>query len=245
MKKLYDKSELTFAISWIVVYCVVQSLANPLNELIGIPYAASAVFAVLLSAILFLFLGKHNLMKRYGLCKSPISASRFLFYIPLVVLASRNFWNGAAINLDPAGTACYILCMLCVGFLEELIFRGFLFEAMAKDNVKSAIIVSSITFGIGHALNLVNGSGAALGETLFQITGAIVIGFLFVILYYRGGSLIPCIITHSVINITSVFSSEAGLTLEKRLIFHGILIAINVAYALILLKTLPKKDAQS
>lgn len=55
-------------------------------------------------------------------------------------------------------TALYVLSMLCVGFIEELIFRGFLFKAMAKDGIKSAIIVSSITFGLGHIINLVNGA---------------------------------------------------------------------------------------
>lgn len=33
MKKLYEKRELTFAIVWIGIYCVLQSLANPLNEI--------------------------------------------------------------------------------------------------------------------------------------------------------------------------------------------------------------------
>ena len=47
MKKLYEKNELTFAIVWIVIYCVLQSAANPLNELIGIEYSASAVFCIL------------------------------------------------------------------------------------------------------------------------------------------------------------------------------------------------------
>lgn len=42
MKKLYEKNELTFAIVWIVVYCVLQSVGNPLNKVIGIEYAASA-----------------------------------------------------------------------------------------------------------------------------------------------------------------------------------------------------------
>lgn len=44
MKKLYEKNELTFALVWIAVYCVLQSLANPLNKTIGIEYAASAAF---------------------------------------------------------------------------------------------------------------------------------------------------------------------------------------------------------
>ena len=56
MKKLYEKNELAFAITWIAVYCVLQSLANPLNEKIGIPYMASAVFCVLQAMLLFLFI---------------------------------------------------------------------------------------------------------------------------------------------------------------------------------------------
>ena len=93
MRKLYEKNELTFAIVWIVIYCVLQSLANPLNEKIGVEYSASAIFSILQSVILLVFIRKNNLLKRYGLCKSPISASRFLFYIPLIILATRNFWK--------------------------------------------------------------------------------------------------------------------------------------------------------
>lgn len=145
MKKLYEKNEMTFAIVWIVIYCVLQSLANPLNEMIGIPYSASAVFCALQTVVLFVFLQKNGLSKRYGLCRSSLPASRFLYYIPLVILATRNFWNGATINYSLAGTVCFILCMLCVGFVEEVIFRGFLFRAMEKDNVKTAIVVSSVT----------------------------------------------------------------------------------------------------
>ena len=79
--------------------------------------------------VLFTFLRKNGLQKRYGLCKSSVPARRFLFYVPLVILASGNLWNGAAVNYAPAETVCRIVCMLCVGFLEEVIFRGLLFAA--------------------------------------------------------------------------------------------------------------------
>lgn len=240
MKKIYEKSELIFALVWTVIYCALQSFANPLNEIVGTAYSVSAIFCILQTVILFAFLQRNGLLKRYGLCKSPIPARRFLYYLPLFILATRNFWNGTAFNLDLPGTVCYIVCMLCVGFLEEAIFRGLLFKAIAKDNVKTAIIISSVTFGLGHLLNLVNGSGAELTENLFQVTGAIAIGFMFVVLFYRGGSLLPCIITHAAINITSIFANETGLTVEKRMIFHLVLIAITVSYALILIKTLPE-----
>ena len=242
MKKLYEKSEMTFAIVCIVVYCVLQSIANPLNEMIGIEYSASAVLCILQAVILFVFVRRNGLLERYGLCRSSVPASRFLYYVPLLLLISGNLWNGAAVNFTPAGTVCRIACMLCVGFVEELVFRGFLFKAMLKDNVKSAIIVSSVTFGLGHLLNLVNGSGATLAENLFQVTGAIAIGFLFVILFYRGGSLLPCIITHSAINITSTFANETGFTMEKHLLFQVLLFVITIFYAVILTRTLPKKQ---
>lgn len=241
MKKLYEKNQLTFSLVWIGIYCVLQSLANPLNEKIGIAYSASALFCVLQAIALWMFIQKNGLQKQYGLCASPFPARRFLYYMPLMVLMSRNFWNGVTVNFPLADTVCYVICMLCVGFVEEVIFRGFLFKALAKDNVTSAIIISSVTFGLGHLLNLVNGSGATLAENLFQVTGAIVIGFLFVILFYRGGSLLPCIIAHSFINTASAFANEAGLTLEKRMVFHLALIGINAAYALILTKTLPER----
>ena len=104
MKKLYEKNELTFAIVWIVVYCVLQSLANPLNKAIGVAYAASAAFCVLQTVVLFTFIRKNSLQKRYGFCKLPVPARQFLYYLPLVVLASGNLWNGVALNYSPAET---------------------------------------------------------------------------------------------------------------------------------------------
>lgn len=242
MKKLYEKNELTFAIVWIVVYCALQSLANPLNKVIGIEYAASAAFCILQDIVLFNFIRKNNLQKRYGLCKSPVPACRFLYYMPLIILASGNLWNGVAVNYTSVETVCRIICMLCVGFLEEVIFRGLLFKAIARDNIKSAIIISSVTFGIGHIINLFNGSGMNLLNNLCQIVFAIAVGFLLVTIFYRSGSLLPCIIVHSVINMLSTFANDTNLTAEMHLLHIAILIVITVIYTLILTRTLPKKQ---
>lgn len=243
MKKLYEKNELTFTIVWIVIYCVLQSFANPLNEKIGIKYSASALFCVLQSVILFLFIWKNHLLERYGFCKSSVPARRFLYYVPLILLATGNLWNGIAVNDSLSDTVCRIICMLCVGFIEELIFRGFLFQAIAKDNIKSAIIISSVTFGIGHLVNLLNGSGMDLVNNLCQIFFAISVGFLFVTIFYRGGSLLPCILTHSAINSLNTFANEAGFTMGKQMIHIFAMILITAAYTLILTKTLPKNPS--
>lgn len=242
MKKLYEKNELTFAIVWIVVYCVLQSLANPLNKAIGVAYAASAAFCVLQTVVLFAFIRKNHLQKRYGLCKSPVPACRFLYYVPLIILASGNLWNGFAINYSLAEMACRIVCMLCVGFLEEVIFRGLLFKAIAKDNIKSAIVISSVTFGVGHIINLVNGSGMDLVNNLCQIAFAVAVGFLLVTIFYRGGNLLPCIAVHSAINTLGTFANDTNPTTEMHLLHLAVLIVITVAYTLILTRTLPKKQ---
>ena len=126
-------------------------------------------------------------------------------YIPLIIISTVNLWNGISINNSKGEIICHILTMINVGFIEEIIFRGFLFKMMSKSNVKSAIIVSSITFGIGHIVNLLN--GADLIPTLMQICYAISLGYLFVIIFYKSKSLIPCIITHSLINSLSIFNT--------------------------------------
>lgn len=159
-----------------------------------------------------------QLYEKYGLCKAKVPASKMLFYIPLGILLTANLWYGVTMNVSLLETVLYILSMLCVGFLEEMIFRGFLFNAMAKDGVKSAIVVSSVTFGIGHIVNLVNGSGVELLSNLLQIIYAVAIGFAFVMIYYKTKSLIPCILTHSIFNSLSVFANEAVMTPQKQII---------------------------
>lgn len=236
---LYKKSELYFALTWIGLYCALNSLANPVSEMLGIDSIAALICNALLSTVLFIWIRQSGRMQDYGLCRSSVPARRFLWYIPLAVFASGNLWFGFAANLPPAGALCYILNMCFVGFLEEVIFRGLLFRALAKDGIRMAIVVSSVTFGLGHILNLFNGSGMNLAANICQVAGAVACGFLFVILFHRGGSLLPCIIAHAVNNAVSVFANEGGLTVGKQLLFSAVHMLIVISYTLILCRTLP------
>lgn len=240
MRKLFEKNELAFALVWIAIYCILQSLAYPLSEIIGVKNSANALFSAAMSAALFFWIRRNGLSERYGLCVTFVPARSFLWYLPLVLMASHNLWNGAAVNMPAVETAWYVCNMICVGFVEEVLFRGFLFKAIARESIKQAVIISSVTFGLGHLLNLVNGRGMELAENLCQVVTAISIGFLFVTIFYRGGSLIPCILTHSAINVTSAFSNEAGLTAGKQVWMGVSLLVIVVGYALILTRTLPR-----
>lgn len=232
MTKLYKKSKIWFSIVWIVSYVVLASVGDSVSEEIGISKIITLPILIALSTVLFFFVKKNGLIEKYGLCKPQISSARMLFYIPLIVLLTANMWFGLAINFSILETVLYILSMICVGFLEEMIFRGFLFNAMAENGVKSAIIVSSVTFGIGHIVNLINGSGAELLSNLLQVIYAIAVGFTFVMIYYKTKSIVPCILTHSIFNSLSAFSNEAAMTPQRQII-SGILIAvIAAAYAI-------------
>ena len=49
---------LTFALICIGIYCVVLPLPNPLNELVEIQNGASAIFSLILTIAMLVFLGK-------------------------------------------------------------------------------------------------------------------------------------------------------------------------------------------
>lgn len=132
-----------------------------------------------------------------------------LYYVPLAVIATVNIWFGVCFKMSLLSTLVYFAAMIITGIAEETLFRGLLFKAMSKSSIKRAIIVTSITFGIGHIINLVNGNSANYAETICQIFYAVAIGFLLAAVLYVGKSLIPCIITHSVLNALSSFSNEA------------------------------------
>lgn len=242
MIKLYRKSEIWFAVIWIIAYCCLFSVGDRLSELIGIQKLVTAPLGILLSVLLFGFIRRNGLLKEYGLCKSEIPAIKLLYYLPLVIILSINLWYGVTLNLSVIETVLFIISMLSVGFLEEVIFRGLLFKAMSKDNIKSAIIVSSITFGIGHIINLLNGSGDALLSNLLQVCYATAIGFLFVILFYKTKSLLVPIIVHGVFNSLSVFSSGTSATVTAEIISSAVLIIIPILYSVYINKTIRKGE---
>lgn len=233
-KKLYEKSEIWFAVAWIIAYVVLASTGDNISAALGIDKSVTLPILIAMSAGLYFFVRKNGLTKKYGLCKSKLPAAKMLYYIPLLVLLTANLWYGVALNQSLLETVLYVLSMFCVGFLEEMIFRGLLFQAMAKDGVRSAIIVSSVTFGIGHIVNLFNGSGAELLPNLLQVVYAVAIGFAFVMICCRTRSLIPCILTHSIFNGLSAFANEAAMTTKREILFGILLAVIAGGYALYL-----------
>lgn len=232
MKKIFEKHETLFCILLIVLYVVINSFCvNNFGFTSCEGFIVNTVFSLLLIGIVLALNGTSY----YGL-RGVKDIKRYLYFIPLIIIASVNLWNGININNSKSEIVFHVLTMINIGFIEEIIFRGFLFRMMEKQNVKGAIHISAITFGIGHIVNLLN--GADLIPTLIQICYAISIGYLFVIIFCKSKSLIPCIITHSITNSLSIFNVENTLSLY---IAPLVLTILPIIYALYLTKSIKEK----
>ena len=74
MTKLYKKSEITFAILWIVAYVVLSSYADQLSLSIGIVKSVTAVLQIAMSLVLFFWIRNNNLSEKYGFCRPKVPA---------------------------------------------------------------------------------------------------------------------------------------------------------------------------
>ena len=202
MRKLFFKYGTLCCISLIILYIVS-------NMFISITSYSGVIVNTLLSIFLIGLIIYLDRVKYYGLVLVKDS-KKFLYFIPLLLIISVNLWNGININNSVVEIICHIISMINIGFIEEIIFRGFLFKMMEKDDLKSAIIVSSITFGIGHIINLF--TGGEFLSTLMQVFYCISIGYLFVLIFHKSGSLIPFIMCHSIFNALSIFHVDGSLS---------------------------------
>ena len=215
MKKLYERNELSFALVWIGLYVVVMNIApqfcGGFDDLAGktvLQVLVPVICICVLAVVSTVWIMRNGLSEKYGLCRFKGSWKQFLFFIPLIIMSCVNLKNGLGLNAPLAVALLMMVNLAVAGYVEEVIFRGFLFRAMAKDNLRSAIIVSAVTFGAGHIVNLAN-TVDTLG-VLLQVCYAIVIGFLYTIIVYKGGSLWLCIASHMFVNGSSTFALEQG-----------------------------------
>lgn len=225
MKKIFEKYETIFCLLLIAIYILVNMLCI---QNFGTTDCRNVIINTVFSLGLICLMIALKRLEYYGVRK-PINLKNNLYFIPLLVIAFVNLWGGIKVNNSKSEIVFHILNMINIGFIEEVIFRGFLYKMMAKDNEKVAIIVSSITFGIGHVVNLFN--GAELIPTLLQICSAIAIGYLFVIIFNKCKSIIPCVVTHILINSLSIFNNYNNLLLY---ISSLVLIVFPIAYAIYL-----------
>ena len=219
--------ELFYTIIYIIFYVISNSIV--LNN-----YGQISIQSLLVNTVITITLVSTIIStkktKYYGLVKVN-KPNKYLYFVPLTLLVLINFIGGIKIQNTPKEITLFILTMLEVGFIEEILFRGYLFKILEKDNQKTAIIITSLTFGIGHIVNLLN--GADFIPTLIQIIYSVSVGYLFVKILIKTKSLWPCIITHSLLNALSIFSNQTTIIFY---ISSILLLFISLSYSFYLNK---------
>ena len=207
MRKFYETKPVLFAILWIVVYVV---LIAPLRGRFGDGSLQMLLGLVAISAALLAAIRLLGIQKELGMTRWLQNGKALLWLLPMWVLSTGNLWGGVSVRYDAITSVMAVLSFLLVGVAEEIMFRGFLFNGMKKTGrLTVAIVVSAITFGMGHMVNLLTGHATA--ETLVQMIFAVAWGFLFTFAYLKSGSLLPCIVIHGLIDAFSVFSRDSQI----------------------------------
>ena len=235
MRKFYEKNEVLFAVLWILVYCFVMA---PVRGEFGDESIWSVIALAVIAAGATLFVKINHLEEKYGLTGWPKNTKKYLFFIPMWVLVTGNLWGGFAPAYSGAALVFAVLSMLLVGYVEELLFRGFLFKALAEENsIRVAVIISAVTFGIGHIVNLL--TGQANLETVIQVFFAVAWGFIVTMVFYKCKSLLPVILAHGLVDVFSKFSA-GDLTSEW--IYMGATIVVAIVYCIYLAKAADKAE---
>lgn len=232
MIRVYEKSELLFSAVWIGLYVLLSGAADGVSAWLHDGGTFKALAYAAFAAVLAAFVTKNGLRKKYGLCREKIDGRKYLYFLPLAAIASANLWAGVrapAFGLETLGAAAG---MLCVGFIEEIIFRGFLFRALACKGELRAAVISSLVFGALHLYNLLNGGQPA--AVFAQICFASSLGFLFAVIFSRSQSLAPCVTAHAAINILSVFAKQTAPGYDLAL--TAALAGVSVLYAVWILR---------
>lgn len=229
MKKLYEKWDLLFAIVWIIVYCAAMT---PIRGSFGDESPAMSAALAVIAAGILVFVKRLHLEEQYGLVKWNGSAKNYLFFIPMLILMTGNLWGGVGAAYSGIAQVFAVVSMLLIGFIEEMLFRGFLFRALLKkDPAPVAITISAVTFGLGHIINLLAGQGGV--ESLIQICFAVAWGFLLTFVFYKSGSLWVCIFVHGMVDVFSKFALHEGIS---GYVYIAVTVAVSFAYCMYLSK---------
>lgn len=202
MRKLQARSPVWHAVAWIGTYVVLVGIGDSLSELVGVPNSVTTVLLVLLSALLILYLRRDGWLRYYGVRRFRRSdVNGTLLYVPLILIAVIQYTKGLRDDLSLTAVLLIIALMICVGFLEELIFRGMLFRGIQRtSSLMRAVVISGVTFGIGHIVNLARGMSPA--EQAIQIGFGVVLGIVLALLFAVTGTIVPLIAFHTLLNIS-------------------------------------------
>jgi len=212
------------AIGILGVSQVAAQLIASLLEMIGVPAGVCNILAGILYIAGTLLIAKYIFERLFHFDLSELGISKFSLkwkwiiisiLLPIAVIAAYVlFIPGEWVSSDLSVKQKFELLSAGIfyigfgaGFVEEIIFRGAIFHLLKKAwNIKIAVLVPSILFGILHIL----GMQFSLGSSILVILAGTAVGIMFSMITIESGSVWCSGLVHAMWN---AIISGGGLTI--------------------------------
>jgi membrane protease YdiL (CAAX protease family) len=193
-----QRRPIVFSLLLVLMFVVALSIASIVSSALKLStVATTAIGYSLLTVAVVILLSRLHWWRKIGL---GLPAQRGLLWY-FVVAFLPVLLNGLSVGAITSGVGLVLFMFgtaMLVGFVEEVVFRGMMLQALLIRGPWQAAIISSLIFGCAHALNLL--SGANVVATLLQIGAAMALGFMFAALALRTHTILPLIVAHGLIN---------------------------------------------
>jgi membrane protease YdiL (CAAX protease family) len=168
---------------------------------------------IVLSIITLLLMHKLNVLNSTDFTIKGKAKGFLLGWVCIVIFTGNTVLNfmsipyGSFVSPDPLHLIVVALHPFAgTGLFEEVLFRGLvllvLLKVMEKNKkgMMSAVIISSVIFGLVHLVNLTVADTLPVVIQVFSATG---IGVFFAAMYLRTKTLVIPIILHGIVNVSS------------------------------------------
>jgi membrane protease YdiL (CAAX protease family) len=211
-------------------YAAIAELTHPLAPFLG--FVPIALFL-----LIYLSVTRRWQTFYFGGLRS-LTARQWADYLPLLLILIVLMLANHGFQAQPASYFAYLLLsqLLLVGFVEETLFRGIILRAFMQKGKMLAVGVSSVMFGVTHALQALGGQ--SLQDTLLQIVYAFILGFVLALLVAKNRAILLTILFHGLHN----FINFTGNTPDTHL-YDYLVIGILIAQLVWLLMSGQKKTA--
>jgi membrane protease YdiL (CAAX protease family) len=207
-----------FTIVTVLTEAPIQSMRNTLAPVTGRlygDYLADFIPGALGSICLLFAATKVGLEGKLGL-KKPRPWTSLLLMWPLVLLTllvgSDVLFGSIELVFDPILFIILTCLYLSIGFLEEVLFRGYVQGFLVRRwgnsyrGVLLSVLLACFIFCAAHLTNLVMGR-STFSHAATQVVYTFFFGIYFSALYIRSGSLIPGIFLHTIFNFVNNLSA--------------------------------------
>jgi uncharacterized protein len=171
---------------------------------------AACVFASCLLGVISIWQSKHSFSEFAFKGLTIKSVKKVLYFFPIIAIEVVPLFAGFRDDNNLLYMLAVLACTLCVGFAEELYFRGFIFNTLKIKGMQFAIIVSSVLFGLTHLINIAGGAG--VGETILQIFFAFFFGFVCAEILILTDSILPIMLWHTLHDFLAFTTNDGSRT---------------------------------